>query len=124
MNEVHHPLHNLGQFLPIGGLDAEREPLPVEPKPAHFEVKSFFRLTKHTVQQHDRPSQPEERLANIDRRPHLVPHVFRQITFHSHNTYPPHYICGWEPSRFIQTRKNAKKDEKSAKITRNRRLRG
>jgi hypothetical protein len=86
MNGVHHPLHNLGQSESVNRLDVEREPLPVEPEPAHLEGESFFRLAEYAMQQHDRPSQQKERLTNIDRRPYLVPHVFRQITFHSHNT--------------------------------------
>jgi hypothetical protein len=84
MNEVHHPLHDLKQFLPVGGLNVEREQRPLEHKPAHLKGKDPFRISEHPVEEDFRSRQLEQWLAGILRRPHLVPHVFRQITFHSH----------------------------------------
>jgi hypothetical protein len=79
MNEVHHPLHNLGQLETINGLDVEREQRPLEHKPAHLKGKDPFRISEHPVEEDFRSRQLEQRLAGIHRRPHLVPHVFRQI---------------------------------------------
>jgi hypothetical protein len=46
-------------------------------RPFISKAKRFFHLTEYVAQQHDRPPQQEERLADIHRRPHLVPDVFR-----------------------------------------------
>jgi hypothetical protein len=72
-----HPLHNLQQLEPVGGLDVKREPLVPDDKPTHLEGKFPLRLDKHPTQKHDRLQQLEYRLPVVDRRPNMVPNMFR-----------------------------------------------
>jgi hypothetical protein len=67
MDEVHHPPHNIGQFLPIRRLDIEREQHPLKLKPAHLKGIDPFRVAKHAAQEILRPQQLEQGLADIHR---------------------------------------------------------
>jgi hypothetical protein len=76
MNEVHHPLHNIGQFLPVGGLNVKCAQCPLKLKPAHLKGKNFFRVSEHSAQEDFHPRQLEQGLADIHRRTDQIPHVF------------------------------------------------
>jgi hypothetical protein len=76
MNKVHHPLHDLGQFLPVRRLDVEYEHRPLKLKLAHLKGKNPFRVAEHPAQEILRPPQLEQGLADIHRRADQMPHVF------------------------------------------------
>jgi hypothetical protein len=70
------PLHNIGQFLPVGGLDVKRERRPVKHKPAHLKGKNPFRVSERPAQKGLRPRQFEQGFADIHRCADLIPDVF------------------------------------------------
>jgi hypothetical protein len=59
---------------PVRRLDVERQQFPFKGEPPHLEGEHILRLEEKTEEKGLRPLLfPEERLAVIDRRPHLVP---------------------------------------------------
>jgi hypothetical protein len=69
------PLHDRRELQPIGGLNIERQPFFLKPKPASFEGEAPPRLAKHPAEDRYCLPPPEQRFTLIDRCPHLVPRI-------------------------------------------------
>jgi hypothetical protein len=70
-----HPLHDRRKLQPVYRLDIERQPFLTKPKPAKLEGEAPVRLAKHPAEDLHRLLPPEQRLAVVNRRPHLVPGI-------------------------------------------------
>jgi hypothetical protein len=106
------PLHYQRKLEAVGGLDKEQHASAPNDKPAYPEAVTPFRLAKYAKEKRFGFRQPEQWLADINRRLHPVPDIFCQCSFLPHIQCLRVYICGCEPVCFILTGKNDEKDEK------------